>query len=74
MKQDKEIILQHQLEEWKYLNEYINKMDTGYQQTFVVLVTLFTGVIAYISKDVNSIVSYAVFLIPLGIISIFMRI
>lgn len=70
MKQDKEIILQHQLEEWKYLNEYINKMDTGYQQTFVVLVTLFTGVIAYISKDVNSIVSYAVFLIPLGIISI----
>lgn len=70
MNQSDEIILQHQLEEWKYLNEYINKMDTGYQQTFVLLVALFTGIIMYISKDVNLIISYAIFLIPLGIASI----
>lgn len=70
MNQSDEIILQHQLEEWKYLNEYINKMDTGYQQTFVLLVALFTGIIMYISKDVNLIISYVIFLIPLGIISI----
>lgn len=70
MNENDEIILQHQLEEWKYLNEYINNMDTGYQQTFVLLVALFTGIIMYISKDVNLIISYVIFLIPLGIISI----
>lgn len=67
---DKEkIILQHQLEEWKYLNEYVNKMDTGYQQTFVILVTLLTGIIAFISKDIKSTIVYGIFLIPLGIIA-----
>lgn len=31
MEEDEKVILTHQLEEWKYLNEYVNKMDTGYQ-------------------------------------------
>lgn len=67
---NEEIVLQHQLEEWKYLNEYVNKMDIGYQQTFALFVTLLTGVLAFISKDINSTVAYGIFLIPFGIIAV----
>lgn len=67
---NEKIVLQHQLEEWKYLNEYVNKMDIGYQQTFVLFVTLLTGVLAFISKDINSTVVYGIFLIPFGIIAV----
>lgn len=64
-----EKVLQHQLEEWKYLNDYVNKMDTGYQQTFVLIVTLLTGIVAFISKDMKSTVVYGIFLVPPGIIA-----
>lgn len=64
-----EKVLQHQLEEWKYLNDYVNKIDTGYQQTFVLIVTLFTGIVAFISKDMKSTVVYGIFLVPPGIIA-----
>lgn len=66
---EEKTILHHQLEEWKYLNDYVNKMDTGYQQTFVILVTLLTGIVSFISKDIKSTVVYGIFLIPLGIIA-----
>ena len=66
---EEKTILHHQLEEWKYLNDYVNKMDTGYQQTFVILVTLLTGIVTFISKDIKSTVVYGIFLIPLGIIA-----
>ena len=67
---EEKTILHHQLEEWKYLNDYINKMDTGYQQTFVIFVALLTGIVSFISKDIKSTVVYGIFLIPLGIIAI----
>ena len=68
MEEDEKVILTHQFEEWKYLNEYVNKMDTGYQQTFVVFITLFTGVVAFVTKNIKSNISYLIFLIPLGMI------
>lgn len=64
---DEKIVLQHQLEEWKCLNEYLNKMDTGYQQTFVLILTLLTGIVAVVSQNMKSTVVYGIFLIPLGI-------
>ena len=47
-------VLEHQLEVWKYLNAYVNKMDLSYQQTLVVIATLFTILISIITNIDNS--------------------
>ena len=39
--------LEHMLEEWKCLNEYINKIDISYQNSMVLLLTVFTALITF---------------------------
>lgn len=69
---EKEIILKHQLEEWKCLNDYINKMDMGYQNSFVIIVSVFALITTVLSsEDIPSNIKMAIFIIPLGLVAIF---
>ncbi len=64
-------ILNHQLEEWKYLNDYINRIDIGYQKSFATVIAIFTIVTALLSIN-NSQMQYAVvFVVPPGILVAF---
>lgn len=63
-----QIKLKHQLEEWKLLNDYVNKMDMGYSQTVVLIISVF-GVITVILSGQSNLGSlvYAIFVVPVGI-------
>ena len=63
----KELQLTHMLEEWKYLNGYINNIDVGYQSSMVFLLAVFTGLVGFFSKSENELVRYCILFIPLGI-------
>lgn len=67
-----DLILQHMLEEWKYLNDYIIKMDNNFGTGFTIILTIFTGaVIVLFSKaPQNSAASLIIFLVPLTILAI----
>lgn len=66
---EKDLVLEHQLEEWKLLNNYVNQIDTGYQQFIVVIVAIFSGVLAFVSKS-DSLLKEIVFVVPPGIIAV----
>lgn len=69
---NKQKVLEHQLEEWKLLNDYINKMDLGYQQSFVLIVSIFAGIAAVLSSNiVPKEMLKGIFIIPLGLVSVF---
>lgn len=67
----KKITLDHQLEEWKLLNDYVNKMDLGYQQSITIVISIFAIIATVLSKDTNSKWEWGVFIIPLGLIAFF---
>ena len=69
-KQMKETILKQQIEEWRSLNDYLNKIDVGYQTIFTVFISAFVLVANLISKE-NSVVSrYTLMLIPFAVITV----
>ena len=67
----KEVALEHQLEEWKILNEYLNTMDTGYQQSIMLVVSIFAVVGTVLSQSNNSQWQWGIFIIPLGLVAFF---
>lgn len=68
----KKLILNHQLEEWKCLNEYINSMDMGYHQSFVIMVSIFAGVTALFTGNFGTKeLMKVIFIVPLGLVAFF---
>lgn len=67
------LILEHELEEWKYLNDYVNKMDMGYMQLISLLLAIITGImaIAFSNVEIMKRIQYVFFLIPPVLISTF---
>lgn len=67
------IILHHELEEWRYLNDYVNKMDIGYMQIISLLLAIITGIMAIIfsNKQIMEKIEIVFFLIPAVLISVF---
>lgn len=68
--------LEHQLEEWKMLNDYINKIDIGYSQIIVIIISVFGIITTLISKNVDSqqelqAVSCLIFIVPAGMEAVF---
>lgn len=68
-RKNKENVLKHQLEEWKYLNSYINQMDLGYQQSFVIMISIFAGVTVLFTSDADLLIGF--FIIPPGVVAVF---
>lgn len=68
---DQKVILDHQLEEWKILNEYLNSMDTGYQQSITIVVSIFAVVATVLSQSDNPQWQWGIFIIPLGMVAFF---
>lgn len=61
--------LEHQLEEWKMLNDYINKIDLSYQQPFAIIMAIIAGTATFLcgkSEDFK----YALFIFPIGLATI----
>ena len=52
--EEERLILDHEMEEWKYLNDYVNKMDMGYMQRISLLLAIITGImaIAFSNKEI----------------------
>jgi hypothetical protein len=70
--QDEKIVLEHQLEEWKYLNAYVNEMDVGYQKVIVISISILSALTALItSNGTLEYVKFFLFLVPLGIVAVF---
>lgn len=69
----KRIELEHELEEWKYLNDYVNKMDMGYMQIISLLLAIITGImaIAFSDEKIMDKIGIIFFLIPAILISAF---
>lgn len=67
------IILDHELEEWRYLNDYVNKMDMGYMQIISLLLAIVTGIMAIVfsNKQIMEKIEIVFFLIPPILISVF---
>ncbi len=65
------VTLEHQLEEWKMLNEYINNMDIGYQQSITIFVSVFAVIATVLSNSSNQQLRWGIFIIPLGLIAFF---
>lgn len=69
-KQEIETVLKHQLEEWRLLNDYLNKIDAGYQTTFTVFISAFVLIANLISKENSAVSRYTLMLIPFAIIAV----
>lgn len=67
-----DLILRHMLEEWKYLNDYIIKMDNNFGTGFTIILTIFTGgvIVLFSNAPQNSAASLIIFLVPLTILAI----
>lgn len=65
------VALEHQLEEWKILNEYLNNIDIGYQQSITIVVSVFAIVATVLSQSQNSQWKWGIFIIPLGLVAFF---
>lgn len=70
-KQNNSNIFEHQLEEWKYLNSYINQMDLSYQQSFTIMVSIFAGATVLFTSDTSRDLLMGIFIIPPGIVAVF---
>jgi len=64
-------VLNHQLEEWRYLNEYINKMDVGYQQSILGITTVFGVLATVLTVSDSDILKWGFFVLPLGLLTVF---
>lgn len=64
-------ILAHQLEEWNYLNQYINQMDLNYQHSFTIMVSIFAGATVLFTSDTSRDLLMGIFIIPPGIVAVF---
>lgn len=63
-------ILEHQLEEWKTLNDYLNKIDLGYQQSMVLVISVF-AVVATVTTQWKIELIKGIFIVPLGLVAVF---
>lgn len=66
------IVLEHQLEEWRYLNSYVNEMDLGYQKQMTLITAIFSIIIALVTSSANDKADKAhdiILVIPPGIIA-----
>lgn len=63
------IVLEHQLEEWRYLNSYVNEMDLGYQKQMTLITAIFSIVIALVTSSANDKALDIILVIPPGIIA-----
>ena len=70
-KEKRNDILNHQLEEWRYLNEYINNMDLGYQQSIVGITTVFGILATVLTVSDSDIIKLGFFVRPLGLLTVF---
>ena len=69
---DGSIVLEHQLEEWKMLNGYLNKMDLGYTQVITVIMSVFGVITAlFANKEVSDSMSLMIFIVPAGFEAVF---
>lgn len=68
--QEKETVLKQQIEEWRSLNDYLNKIDAGYQTTFTVFISAFVLIANLISKENSAVSEYTLMLIPFAIITV----
>lgn len=66
----KNLILKHQLEEWKYHNDYINKMDLGYQQTLILIVSIFACIATFVTQGDRDYIM-GIFIVPFGLVAVF---
>lgn len=47
--------LEHELEEWRYLNSHINSMETGHMQSISLMLAGVTGILAFVlTRDTNA--------------------
>lgn len=61
----KKDILEHELEEWRYLNGNINAMENGYMQSISLMLTVVTGILAIVLSDkTGGNARFVFFLIP----------
>lgn len=63
--------LEHELEEWKYLNSHINSMETGHMQSISLMLAGVTGILAFVltrdtdaSTAVERTTNWVFFLLP----------
>ncbi len=69
---NKQKVLEHQLEEWKTLNEYINQIDLNYQQSFVIMVSIFALIAGVITSNaMPKEMLKLIFIVPLGLVAVF---
>ena len=69
-RQSKETVLKQQLEEWHSLNDYLNKIDTGYQTTFTIIISAFVLVANFLSKENADVSRYVIWLLPFAVIAV----
>lgn len=62
-------ILEHQLEEWKLLNEYINNIDISFQQPFVIIMGIIAGIAAFLDTGSDG-TKLALFILPIALASV----
>lgn len=62
-------VLEHQLEEWKLLNGYINSIDLSYQQPFVIIMAIIAGLATFLSEESGEF-KLALFILPLGLAAV----
>lgn len=63
-------VLEHQLEEWRSLNAYVNQIDTGYQQSFVMVISIFSVLAVLFSSNSELASSKGILIIPPGIVAV----
>lgn len=69
---NKQKVLEHQLDEWKTLNEYINQIDLNYQQSFVIMVSIFALIAGVITSNaMPKEMLKLIFIVPLGLVAVF---
>lgn len=62
-------VLEHQLEEWKLLNGYINSIDLSAQQPFVIIIAIIAGLATLLSEGADKF-KLALFIFPLGLAAV----
>lgn len=69
-KKNKETILEHQIEEWRSLNDYLNRIDSGYQTFYTVFISALVLIASLITKGNDAVSKYTIMLIPFAIIAV----
>ena len=61
---NQELILEHQMEEWRYLNEYVNKINLDYQRAIMLISAISAILLAVFSNEKDKIDPLVVMIIP----------